>query len=119
MGGLVSLEVYRLVARGLDLYNRYRAPEARATLLSFDGEKLVVRFEGSFCETCGINDWVEDLVYVLRDVGLEAELVDVIEPEDPLSPEQWRIGVFRVGKKAERGESPSGLHDDLEDGALA
>jgi len=94
--GVVDLRLKRLVDRAIEQYNRYRSPESTARLLRIDGDVVVVHFDGSFCLTCGINDWVEDLKYVLEDLGAEAELVEVIEPEDPLSDETWRIGVFRV-----------------------
>ena len=102
VGNTVDLGVYRLVRAAVERYNKYRSPESTASIVSFDGERLVVRFEGSFCLTCGVNDWVEDLVYVLRDLGLNAELVEVVEPEDPLSPAEWRVGVFRVEKPGTR-----------------
>lgn len=92
----VSLELARLVRRAIEQYNRYRAPEAVAKLVAIRGDEVIVRFEGSFCRTCGINDWVEDFKYVLEDMGVESDLVKVIEPEDPFSEEDWRVGVFRV-----------------------
>ncbi len=87
----------KLVELAVKRYNRYRAPESVAKPLKIEGDIVRVRFEGSFCETCGINDWVDDFRYVLEDLGAEAELVAVIEPEDYFV-EDWRIGVFRVKK---------------------
>lgn len=119
---LIDLEVYRLVRASVDLYNKYRSPESTASIVSIYGERLVVRFEGSFCHTCGINDWVEDLVYIMRDVGLDAELVEVLEPEDPWELAEWRLGVFRVKKRAGKGggqPGPLGFHHDLEDRPLS
>jgi hypothetical protein len=83
----------RLAEEAVRLYNRYRGAEARARLERIEGDKLYVRFKGSFCETCGINDWVDDFTYTLEDLGAEAELVAVIEP--PGGGDE-RIGVFRV-----------------------
>ncbi|MET1101482.1 MAG: hypothetical protein ABWW69_03250 [Pyrodictiaceae archaeon] len=86
-----------LLKKAIDHYNRYKAPEARAILLEARDGLVRVLFKGSFCWTCGINDWVEDFKYVLEDLGAKAELVEVIEPEDDLlGAEDWRIGVFRV-----------------------
>lgn len=94
--GVVSLKLKRLVDRAIEEYNRYRSPESRARLLLVDGGLVYVYFDGSFCLTCGVNDWVEDLAYILEELGTEARLVEVREPEDPFSDETWRIGVFRV-----------------------
>ena len=106
MSGVSVLPVglKRLIDRAVELYNRYRAPEAVARVVAFTGDRLLVEFRGSFCETCGINDWVEDFKYVLEDVGVEAELVEVVEPDDPFNVEEWRIGVFRIkGVREARG----------------
>ena len=87
----------RLIKLAINRYNRYRAPESTAKIEKIEGSIVRVRFEGSFCETCGINDWVDDFRYVLEDLGAEADLVAIIEPEDYFN-EDWRIGVYRVKK---------------------
>ncbi len=83
----------RLVERAINLYNRFRAPEAVARLISIHGSRITVKFEGNFCKTCGINDWIEDMKYVLEDLGVEADLVEIREPE---LPEDYRVGVFQI-----------------------
>ena len=88
--------IEKLVELAIRRYNRYRGAESQAKLLKIMGDIVVVAFEGSFCETCGINDWVDDLRYVIEDLGGEAELVTVIEPEKPEEFFDYRIGVFRV-----------------------
>lgn len=88
--------IKKLVDLAIKRYNRYRGVESRAKLLKIMGDTVVVAFEGSFCETCGINDWVDDFRYVVEDLGGEAELVTVIEPEKPEEFFDYRIGVFRI-----------------------
>ena len=88
----------KLLELAIRMYNRYRGAESRARLLKLQGDTAVVAFEGSFCETCGINDWVDDFRYVIEDLGGEAELVTVIEPERPEEFYDYRIGVFRLKK---------------------
>ncbi len=83
--------------RAIERYNRYRAPEAVAELLEVSGTEVRILFRGTFCKTCGINDWVEDFKYELEDLGVEAELVDILEPVNP--EEEFRIGVFRVNRR--------------------
>lgn len=106
MEGVVDLRLKRFIDEAIRFYNRYRAPESVARLVRIDGDRVIVRFEGSFCRTCGINDWVEDFAFVLQDLGAEAELLEVIEPEDPFSEEDWRIGVFRVRRIPEKPRTP-------------
>ncbi len=83
-----------IVAKAAEMYNRYRGAEAKAEVIKVTGDRIYVKIYGSFCLTCGVNDWVEDFRYVLEDLGVEAELEKIIEPPDPEAP--WRIGVFRV-----------------------
>ena len=93
----VSLRLKRFVERAIREYNKYRSPESTARLLKIEGDLVYIRFEGSFCATCGVNDWIEDMKYLMEDLGAEVELVEIVEP-DPFFPdaEDWRIGVFRV-----------------------
>ncbi len=77
--------------KAIETYNRYRSPEATAEIISYNNNVLTVRFKGSFCYTCGINDWIEDLKYVLEDHGIEAEIVEIIEES-----ENTRLASFRI-----------------------
>ncbi|MCS7106631.1 MAG: hypothetical protein NZ902_00770 [Acidilobaceae archaeon] len=79
--------------RALRLYNKYRRREAQARLVHHEGDIVKVEVKGSFCETCGIYDWLEDLVYVAREVGLELELVDAQEK----ASDKW-LAVYRLKK---------------------
>ncbi len=89
----INEDVKKKILEAIKTYNRFGSPEAKAILVAISGDKITVRFEGSFCETCGIRDWVEDLVYVLEDHGVEAELIAYIEPPNE---ENYRIGVFKI-----------------------
>ncbi len=77
--------------RAVTLYNRYRAPEAVAELVAVEDGRIVVRFRGPFCHTCGVVDWIEDYRYVLEDLGVKAELLEARQ----IGEEEW-IGVFVV-----------------------
>jgi len=63
----------RLLA-AIEEYNRYRAPEAQARLVTLDVHGAWVEFTGSFCRTCGAYDWYEDLLWILRDHGIKAKI---------------------------------------------
>jgi len=82
--------------RAVEEYNRYRAPESMAEVLEVGDGYVKVRFRGTFTETCGVNDWIEDFIYVMEALGLEAELVEIREPDDPLELGSERIATFRV-----------------------
>ncbi|MGC9010090.1 MAG: hypothetical protein ACP5I7_05685 [Sulfolobales archaeon] len=84
-------ELIRMIKKAQSLYNKYRSPEAKAEIISFSKDILIVRFDGSFCETCGINDWIDDFRYILRDLGVET-VIERIEEVD----EYIRIAYFRI-----------------------
>lgn len=48
--------------KALVRYNELRAPEAVAELVELAGDIAVIRFTGSFCRTCGVYDYFEDLL---------------------------------------------------------
>ena len=98
------------IEAAIKVYNRYRGAESRAKLVKLVGDVAFVVFEGSFCETCGINDWVDDLRYVIEDLGGEAELLSIVESEDFYS---YRIGVFKLKKVPDRKELEEKLRDLL------
>lgn len=87
----------KLIKKGIEIYNERRSPEAVAELIEIKDDIIIVKFSGNFCMWCGIYDWVEDLVYVFREVGLETTLVRYDEPEDPTEP--LRFGYFKITSK--------------------
>ena len=71
-----------IVEKSIRFYNKYRTPEAIAQLTALDDNEIKIKISGSFCETCGLYDWIEDLVYILKDHGIETETSKIIEPYD-------------------------------------
>lgn len=55
-----------IVRRAVEEYNRYRSPEAVARLVKVDDDGVLIEFSGTFCETCGVYDWLEDFAYELE-----------------------------------------------------
>ena len=103
-GGRLAEELRRVVEE----YNARRGGEARAEILAVKGDRIYVKVTGHYCFTCGVNEWVKDVEYMLREAGYRVELEKIIEPEDPEEP--WRIGVFRVlgGLADKRPEAGAG-----------
>ncbi len=94
--GFNQYNIKEIVIRATELYNKYRAPEAISKIIEINGDYIKILFEGHFCKTCAVNDWIEDFKYILEDMGVEAELTNIIEPYDV--EENWRIGVFKLKK---------------------
>lgn len=74
----------------IELYNEYRSPMARATLVDRTENAFQVRFEGPFCTTCCRDDYFEDLVYEFDELGVD------IEPMRVQSIEQTGLETFVV-----------------------
>ncbi len=72
-------------------YNRYRSPEATARILSIEGNIVKIEFEGPFCYTCGVLDWIEDIVYEAEDLGLRIRLINVLD-----EGQDRKIGIFKI-----------------------
>ena len=64
-------------------YNRYREPEAKATLVEYSPSEFTVDFSGGFCRTCGYYDWLEDLQVLLMDwYGVSTRMAEITEKPD-------------------------------------
>jgi len=80
----------------VELYNKLHGVEAQAKILEIKDNGIVfVEFKGSFCHTCGVRDWLEDLAYLAQSRGIQVELVEMIEPRGE-ERDFKRVGVFKL-----------------------
>ena len=70
-----------VVKKSIEEFNKYRSPEAHATLVKIDEKGFVVRFEGSFCYTCGFYEYFEDLRIIAEERGLKTRIERIEEGE--------------------------------------
>lgn len=73
------------ITRAIASFNRLRSPEAFAEFVSFDNNEIYVRFTGSFCRTCGMLDYFEDLIFELDDRSPISLAVVDFEAEDDVT----------------------------------
>jgi len=104
MKSVASSELVKLVLRALEVYNRYRSPEATAKLLKFEEDGFTIEFGGSFCQSCGVQDYFEDFVYELK--GLNNNVEAEIQEIEQTSPQSFKVryvvkGDFSSGKPDE------------------
>lgn len=59
-------ELPETIHQAIASFNRYRSPEAVVEFIHFSNNELTVRFSGSFCHTCGVYDYFEDLIFELN-----------------------------------------------------
>ena len=84
-------ELNKIVSKAKEIYNRYRSPEAAAEVVEVRGDEVIIKFKGTFCETCGLYDWIEDMSYILKDLGVDAVVTKAEEVG-----ERTYVGIFRI-----------------------
>jgi len=99
MKGVAGAHLNDLVLRAIEVYNRYRSPEATAKLVGMEKDGFIIEFEGHFCQSCGGNDYFEDFIHELEDIN-KSFRVEVKETE-PADPQSFRV---RYGVKDEFSE---------------
>lgn len=66
----------------LEEFNRLHGSEARVRVKKAEGDEVVLEFEGSFCATCGLYDYLDDIKWEAMEFGLKIEPVEVLEAEE-------------------------------------
>nr|AHM02028.1 hypothetical protein DKAM_0430 [uncultured miscellaneous Crenarchaeota group] len=86
MEGVTGTNLNELVLRAIEVYNRYRSPEATAKLVRIEKDNFVIEFEGAFCLGCGVRDYFEDFICELEDLSSNFRVkIKKVEPADPQS----------------------------------
>jgi len=71
------------IKKGVEKFNRYRSPEATASIVDIKGDKIEVKVNGPFCRTCGFYDYFDDLRIELESsTGINFEIEDVNEESE-------------------------------------
>ena len=70
------------IVKAIGEFNKYRVPEAKARLISLDGQSFKIEFTGSFCLSCGFYDYFDDYKIFLQEVGLETEIAEIEEIDE-------------------------------------
>ena len=58
----------KTIEEAVEAYNRFRSPEATASIVRMEGSELVIDFQGSFCATCGVYDWLDDFIFEIQNI---------------------------------------------------
>jgi len=79
---LASMTLRRILEKAIEEYNKYRAPEVKATLVFLSDNEFKVMFGGSFCYTCGFYDYFDDFKFELEDLGVKVEIKEIQETSE-------------------------------------
>jgi len=98
---VTSSGLSKLVLRTMEVYNRYRSPEAQAKLLKLEKDGFTLEFGGSFCQSCGVQDYFEDFIYELERLsgGVKVEIGEI----EQTSPQSFKVQ-YIVNEDFSRGE---------------
>jgi len=83
----------------LEEFNRLHGSEARVKVLKAGKNEVILEFEGSFCATCGLYDYFDDIKWEAMDFGLELEPVEVLGAEEDDFEHGRYVVRYRVGRK--------------------
>jgi hypothetical protein len=89
MNDAVVAHLNDLVLRVIEVYNRYRSPEATAKLVGIKKDGFIIEFQGSFCHSCGVNDYFEDFIHELENISREFSLE--VKATEPAGPQSFRV----------------------------
>ncbi len=71
---MLNKNLEKQIKGAIESFNKIRKPEAIARLLEFKDKKFLVKFTGHMCFSCGVYDYFEDLMWELRDLGIETKI---------------------------------------------
>ena len=69
MRDFLNINLEELILTACENFNKYRNPEATAELVKIDKRSFIIDFNGSFCLSCGVRDYFEDLIFEIKDVN--------------------------------------------------
>ncbi|MBS7655435.1 hypothetical protein KEJ50_02925 [Candidatus Bathyarchaeota archaeon] len=77
------MNLRRIIEEVIEAYNHYRSPEAIAKLTTFTNDQFTVFFKGPFCQSCGVYDYFEDLIYEVKNLAsLSIEITKIKEEKE-------------------------------------
>ena len=88
------------VERALEEFNKYRAPEAVARLVSLDEKELVLEIAGPYCRSCGLADWFDDFSIELQAAGGPRAVFVDYEPSS--ERDEAYLVTYRIEREPQR-----------------
>ncbi|NJE84459.1 hypothetical protein E3E23_01185 [Thermococcus sp. CX2] len=82
----------------LEEFNRLHGSEAQARIVERKDDEIIIEFEGSFCATCGLHDYFDDIKWEAMEFGLNIEPVEIIAAEEDEFEHGRYVVRYRLGK---------------------
>ncbi|ANF23311.1 hypothetical protein [Thermococcus piezophilus] len=87
-----------ILKKVLEEFNRLHGSEAQARIVKRKDDEVIIEFEGSFCATCGLYDYFDDIKWEAMEFGLNIELVEIIAAEEDEFEHGRYVVKYRLGK---------------------
>jgi hypothetical protein len=68
------MTIKNIILKSILRFNEIRKPEAIAKLIKYKDKEFLVKFFGHMCFTCGTYDYFEDLMYELKEIGINTKI---------------------------------------------
>jgi hypothetical protein len=117
MKGENSTNLNELVLKTIKIYNRYRSPEATAKLVQIKKDNFTVEFSGSFCQSCGVNDYFEDFIHELEDLS-KSHRVEIKETKQ-VDLQSYRVKYVTKGISSEPKDKAHLFREFLQESGLS
>ena len=88
MTEMYSAQLKDLILRAIEIYNRFRSPEAIAKLVGVKNNGFVIDFEGSFCVSCSVIEYFDDLIYEIK--GINEKISVELQETKLIGPNSYR-----------------------------
>ncbi len=80
-------------------FNRLHGGEANARVVEVKDNEVVIEFEGSFCATCGLYDYFDDIKWEAIELGVELEPVEVLKAEEDEFEHGRYVVRYKLGRR--------------------
>lgn len=116
MTEMYSAQLKDYVLQAIKVYNRFRSPEATAKLVGVKNNGFVIDFEGSFCKSCGVREYFEDLIYELK--GINENISVELHETKPIGPKSYRVS-YKIIDSSTKSDDDSLFQEFLLDRCMS
>jgi len=78
---LVKQSLKKIIEKTIEDYNKYRAPEITARLISIDNSSFRIELK-VHCHTCGFYDYFDDFRFLLEENNVKTKIIKIDEIDE-------------------------------------
>ena len=78
---MVKQSLKKIIEKTIEDYNKYRAPEITARLISIDNSSFRIKLK-VHCHTCGFYDYFDDLRFLLEENNVKTKIIKIDEIDE-------------------------------------